>query len=816
MNREVAILREAVVKVTQLLTSSGLTVTQRGTTAYVKSNAKTHKPELVNIPFLPDNASDELIFAVQGFIDHEVGHILETDFSVTHEAAIKGREVHGFWNILEDTFIERKMGERFPGTPHNLDRMYDFFIRELTQPIVDKALAANDSKMLFRALIVPIMRAWAGQRRFKNYLDEKGFWTHPDLKPYLDRIEQFKDLVPKLRSSQDCLTLAEELNAVLNPAPPPTPPMPAPPPPSSAPSTSSESDEKSDDDDGEGSNTEKPEDEDDKGSGGDPGESDEDDTDAGDEGGEADDGEGAEKEESKSDDDAGDDDGAEAGEDDSSDEVGEGSDDDSRSDDLEAGDDPDADEEDEENLGDEGDGASDDEGGDGDDRPEGESDREQDDEDDSGSAEEDGGDAEDDRASGDDPGDNDGDQDDTDAAGDPEAEESGDDHSAGSADHDNSDDEGEAGSASSDTDEEDDTPFKQSESLTPSEKADEDGEGANPTTNAPMPETVGAPETFEDQLSERISKEAMTAAVAADYHIYTRDFDKIEPFEVDPESYKDQWLVDLDDKTQKMVGTMQKEIERMMAARSQCVRVPGYRSGRLHSAGLHRLMAGDDRVFRRKFENKSKDVAVGLLIDNSGSMSSVGKIHVAMSAGYALSSTLEKVGIKHEVIGFTTFWKDMYNNKAMINEIQEEMRRIGRDFSRIEPIYMPIFKSFDERLTPAIKKRFAAAPFGGHLGANADGESVEIAALRLLQRTEQRKVLIVLSDGQPTCSGDHAQQVRKLHDVVAANEKAGIETIGIGILDYSVKHYYPKSMVLNDLNALPGIVMGELKRILTA
>ncbi len=61
--------------------------------------------------------------------------------------------------------------------------------------------------------------------------------------------------------------------------------------------------------------------------------------------------------------------------------------------------------------------------------------------------------------------------------------------------------------------------------------------------------------------------------------------------------YQDAWLTNLDERTRQSVGVMQKDIQRMMAARSQSVKVPGFRTGRLHTAGLHRLAAGDDRVF---------------------------------------------------------------------------------------------------------------------------------------------------------------------------------------------------------------------------
>lgn len=82
LNKRIQILREAVVKLTQLLAQEGVTVTQRGHRAFVKSDSRTGKPVLVNIPSIPDDATEDLIIAIQGFIDHEVAHILFSDFKM--------------------------------------------------------------------------------------------------------------------------------------------------------------------------------------------------------------------------------------------------------------------------------------------------------------------------------------------------------------------------------------------------------------------------------------------------------------------------------------------------------------------------------------------------------------------------------------------------------------------------------------------------------------------------------------------------------------------------------------------------------------
>jgi cobalamin biosynthesis protein CobT len=201
------------------------------------------------------------------------------------------------------------------------------------------------------------------------------------------------------------------------------------------------------------------------------------------------------------------------------------------------------------------------------------------------------------------------------------------------------------------------------------------------------------------------------------------------------------------------------------------------------------------------------------LVDNSGSMGGR-KTKTAMSAAYALSSTLERVKVAHECIGFTTGSGGPGYSSSVISA---ESHRIGRSFSRTEPVYMPIFKTFEERLTPVVKKRFAEAVGNQNfLANNIDGEAVETAYMRLLKRKERRKVLIVLSDGFPACYGNASELYSHLHKAVADATKSGVQVIGIGIMSNAVKTFYPNHVVLNELEKLPLTVMGELKRILTA
>jgi cobalamin biosynthesis protein CobT len=315
------------------------------------------------------------------------------------------------------------------------------------------------------------------------------------------------------------------------------------------------------------------------------------------------------------------------------------------------------------------------------------------------------------------------------------------------------------------------------------------------------------------EISTLISEDAVEAIHQSDWSVFSREWDRVEPLEP-PEEMPANWVPDLEEAVRQMTGRMQKDIERIMASQSHVVNTPGHKRGRLHSASLYRVAQGDPRVFTQRQEHKSKDTAVTLLVDNSGSMHSNNRIAAAMEAAYALSTTLDRVQINHEMIGFTTgdFFSRTKGEREMEKAIQEDYYKSGITYDRVIPLVLPIYKSFQERLDATVKKRIAYCMNARRgLNGNIDGESLLIAAERLARQTEKRKVMLVLSDGQPAGgpkSGPH------LKSTVNYLNENGIETIGIGIQSNAVAKYYKNHVVLHNVEDLPGQVMTEIKRLL--
>jgi cobalamin biosynthesis protein CobT len=767
INSRVVVMREAIVKIVQMLALKKIRVTQQGTGAFVEYDIKTGQEKRVNLPYLPDDATDELLDAVQGFLDHEVAHILFTARGAAARA--KAKKIHSLWNIIEDSFIERKMAQAFQGSGLNLNNVGQFVLKNW----IDKELAKNPGQAN-SILMMPAIRAWAGQTVFKDYMADKwGDFSRVTAKVGKD----FEKIVASCNSSEDCLNAAIEMQRRLKDATPK---------PENSPfgegqeSESGEGGQEGEEKSGGGKGAEstekdekgkQPKKQDKKNKGKkEPEKKDE-----------------PKKKDKKKGEGEGDDAEADGGKGDGDDdaESEQGGKGDKKADEAK----PDKGE---------GAGSGGEENKDAD--AEGKGEGEGDDEEAKGGA---GGEGE---------GEGGGEADDLPNLDDADEEPGGGGKGSGESDGDT---DGEFDPSAEQDDMPIDPELKNSEKVSPGGIGDF---SHDPTLWAEI--EAAPPVEFDEAAAELISNRAMKEAKNSDYLIYTRDYDVLERLDL-PARFDDSMLKEIADGVDHMVAPMQKDIERAIAARSAAVWTGGHRTGKLHGPSLMRLRFGRDDVFRRKHENHSKDVAIGLLVDNSGSMhggfrrsgaSSMTKIKTAAWAAYGFAAVLDRMNIANEVLAFTT--RSMPADS--LRRLHDEQVKMGRRYSRCEALYMPIIKGFNERMTADVKKRFAWLGSGETgMANNVDGECVQIAGMRLAQRREVRKILMVFSDGHPACSGSTGELNEHLTQVVKKLIQAKIETIGIGIQDASVKHFYPKNVVLHDVAELPGTSMKELKKLLT-
>lgn len=297
------------------------------------------------------------------------------------------------------------------------------------------------------------------------------------------------------------------------------------------------------------------------------------------------------------------------------------------------------------------------------------------------------------------------------------------------------------------------------------------------------------------RLLPRVAEAALARAV---YRVYSTDDDRAELVRV----RGDAPVAEIERLTASMTGTIQKNLERAFAARKLSHVTPGRRSGKLRASALYRLASGDVRVFEKREPALVTHAAVSLLIDCSGSMAGAPMRLAAVSA-YALSTVLARLGVPFEVAGFTTL---------KIASAPLDWER----WSRFEPLYMPLFKRFEDRWDAPARERLASLltfPVS-RMRNNVDGECVERAAARLALRPEGRRILIVLSDGEPAAEGWLADQEAHLAAVTASLPRRGIDAIGLGIMSEAVERFYPKHVVIHRLEDLPGTVVRELHALI--
>ena len=301
------------------------------------------------------------------------------------------------------------------------------------------------------------------------------------------------------------------------------------------------------------------------------------------------------------------------------------------------------------------------------------------------------------------------------------------------------------------------------------------------------------------------------------YKVYTDEFDEVvraEDLENEEElrrlrSSLDQQLIQL--KT--FVSKLANKLQRKLLAKQNRSWEFDLEEGILDSSKLTRVIIDplNSLSFKKEKETEFKDTLVTILIDNSGSMR--GKpISVAAVCADILARTLERCSVKVEVLGFTTkHWKGgSSREKWTINNKKKFPGRLN-DLRHI------IYKSADTPWRQAIKNMGLMLK-EGLLKENIDGEALRWAFNKMRKRKEERKILMVISDGAPvddstlsTNLSDYLENDLK-NTVVAIEQLSPIELLAIGI-GHDVKRYYKKAVKITDVQDLGDAMINQLTNL---
>ena len=261
---------------------------------------------------------------------------------------------------------------------------------------------------------------------------------------------------------------------------------------------------------------------------------------------------------------------------------------------------------------------------------------------------------------------------------------------------------------------------------------------------------------------------------------------------------------------QAVVAKLANRLQRRLLAKQNRSWNFNLEEGLLDAARLPRIIVNPELPlsYKQETDTEFRDTVVSLLIDNSGSMRGR-PITVAAMTGDILARTLERCGVKVEILGFTTrMWKGGQSREAWIAG--------GKPANpgRLNDLRHIVYKAADAPWRRA-RKNLGLMLREGILKENIDGEALLWAHNRLIGRSEQRKILMVISDGAPvddsTLSvnpGNYLEHhLRQVIDWIELRSPVELIAIGIG---HDVTRYYRRAVTLVDVEQLGGTVLEQL------
>jgi cobaltochelatase CobT len=352
------------------------------------------------------------------------------------------------------------------------------------------------------------------------------------------------------------------------------------------------------------------------------------------------------------------------------------------------------------------------------------------------------------------------------------------------------------------------------------EASDDLEEGAQEAADAPsgeLPDDADEADSEEASESWRPPATGRNEPRGPDYRAFTQKFDEVVHAEdlCDPDelsrlrAYLDKQLAHL----QGVVGRLANRLQRRLLAQQNRAWEFDLEEGMLDPARLPRIVIDPYQPlsFKQEKDTNFRDTVVTLLLDNSGSMRGR-PITVAATCADILARTLERCGVKVEILGFTTrAWKGGQSRETWLQSGKPP------NPGRLNDLRHIVYKPADAPWRRA-RKNLGLMMREGLLKENIDGEALDWAHKRLLGRPEQRRILMVISDGAPvddsTLSVNPGNYLeRHLRYVIEDIEtRSPVELIAIGI-GHDVTRYYRRAVTIVDAEELGGAMTEKLAEL---
>jgi cobaltochelatase CobT len=308
-----------------------------------------------------------------------------------------------------------------------------------------------------------------------------------------------------------------------------------------------------------------------------------------------------------------------------------------------------------------------------------------------------------------------------------------------------------------------------------------------------------------EALGEAIADEVQSNDGSQTYRVYTKAHDRVSVVPAASERDVQELLTRGTDTIRRLHRGL---VNALRSAEKRWWREDQSR-GALSPRTLHRLCIDQPRldVFRTKSTVQGRSTAVCLALDASGSMTAR-KMEVARDAVRVLIEALATLNVATETFTFTT--GDDFDMSRATAESNEDVSELRERFSRLSNLQIGLIKSYDEPVKVALRR----LPSVRGTGLTPLGEAMQIGAARLIVRPETRKIMLVVTDGRAGCEGGSPAAHNHARNIASRITSAGIELIGVGIKDDNVTKVIDDSLVVHEIQDLPGQLCKLLARTL--
>lgn len=291
----------------------------------------------------------------------------------------------------------------------------------------------------------------------------------------------------------------------------------------------------------------------------------------------------------------------------------------------------------------------------------------------------------------------------------------------------------------------------------------------------------------EGEKSDALQAELQDLNGDGTYRIYSTENDVVEKIPMQ-ENEQGHLVSALRQTTADIVVTMRRKLINTLRVLTEAKWSRGHDEGELDTDVLYELPTRiSEHVFKQRVKNMELDVAVSLAIDHSGSMGQE-KMTLATQCAITLGDVLAAMNIPFQAYGFST-----------INKVPDHCPKdVAKTYARWNALWIGVYHDFNDQWREGAMRM--STMMGNKKQNTLDGESVLWGLRQLLMRREKRKILFVLTDGQPEPGAGHKGRCSDhLKAVTQMASAVGVEVVGFGIQSRTVKIYYPHHVILTNM-----------------